>query len=310
MTNEVRLCDLVRDLRETLALEWLAGREHARKPLHCDLRGGAVTSSAEDACPDRLHVLGCEDLEDPLAPLPQLLNDPRYLAPAVVALLLAGDCRPPPSALAQAELRLGLLYSPKPLDFVAAEIHHYLEHHLNENKILHGVFMEVQGVGVLLQGGAGVGKSELALELLTRGHRLIADDTPLFARVQPRTLSGVAPPLMQGFLEVRGLGVLNVRKLFGHSALKRNKNLQLIIELRRMDDTDLLDFDRLFGSRFETELLGLPIPQVVLPVTPGRELGILVETAVRQYINRRWGYDAAKDLSARHARLLADDGTS
>ncbi len=312
MKTPVRLCDLVRELRDELALEWLAGQRHARRPLFCDTQRDTPADPPPPTDPQdppgRLLVIPQHELKAPLAPLAELQADPRYQAPDTAAFLLTGDRRPHPEALTAAAPPLALLYSPRTPDFARAEVRHLLSHRLADHCTQHGVFMEVQGVGVLLQGGPGVGKSELALEMLTRGHRLVADDTPLFARIQPHILSGTSPSLLRGFLEVRGLGILNVRRLFGHSALKRKKSLQLIIELRRMEDADLLNFDRLHSSRMEMKLLGLSIPKAILPVTPGRELAILVETAVRQHINRCWGYDAAVDFTHRQMRMIADDG--
>ena len=119
------------------------------------------------------------------------------------------------------------------------ELQYYLNNALAEPITVHGVFMEVMGVGVLLTGDAGIGKSELALELVTRGHRLIADDAPTFSRIAPDILNGTCPPLLNGFLEVRGLGVLNILAMFGDSAIKSNRYLRLILHLERQDSSPL-----------------------------------------------------------------------
>jgi HPr kinase/phosphorylase len=173
---------------------------------------------------------------------------------------------------------------------------------------IHGVFLEVLNVGVLLTGDAAVGKSELALELIIRGHRLIADDAPQFTLIEPEVVNGSCPPLLKDFLEVRGLGVLNVRAMFGDTAIKRRKKLHLIINLRHMEGAQLQQMDRLQGSYAIREVLSEPIPEVTLPVTAGREMGILVETAVRQHILRRRGYNASDDFIARQQQAINAGG--
>jgi HPr kinase/phosphorylase len=173
-----------------------------------------------------------------------------------------------------------------------------------DNFTAHGVFMDVIGIGVLLTGGAAVGKSELALELITRGHQLIADDAPEFNRSSEGDLRGSCPPLLCDFLEVRGLGLLNIRVMFGDSAIKLQKRLSLIIHLQPMATEELNQIDRLRGSLTSTELLGVEIPKVTLPVAPGRELAILVETAVRQHIQRLRGYHASQEFIDRQQATI------
>ena len=142
--------------------------------------------------------------------------------------------RCPASEIAEAN-SIPVLRSPLPDSQLIFELQYYLNNALAEPITVHGVFMEVMGVGVLLTGAAGIGKSELALELVTRGHRLIADDAPLFSRIAPDILNGTCPPLLTGFLEVRGLGVLNILAMFGDSAIKSHRYLRLILHLERQD---------------------------------------------------------------------------
>jgi len=162
----------------------------------------------------------------------------------------------------------------------------------------------VLGMGVLITGDAGVGKSELALALISRGHRLVADDAPEFAQVAPDILSGACPVLLRDFLEVRGLGILNVRAMFGDSAVRRKKDLHLIIHLKKMGDADLIRMDRLAGTQTLFPIQGVGVPHLTLPVTPGRNLAILVEAAVRHYTLRLRGYDAGTDFTERQARII------
>jgi len=187
---------------------------------------------------------------------------------------------------------------------VISLIRYFLQQRLAQSVVRHGVFMEILGAGVLISGDSSVGKSEVALELISRGHRLIADDAPEFARIAPDIIRGSCPPLLRDLLEVRGLGVLNVRAMYGDSALKRGKYLRLVIELRDRNQPSLVPDDRLNGSRGEVEVLGLRIPMVSLPVAPGRNIAVMIEAAVRTHLLRLQGYNAGEDLRARQRRQM------
>ena len=186
-------------------------------------------------------------------------------------------------------------------------LRYFLTHALAERKTVHGVFIEVLGMGVLLVGSPAVGKSELALELITRGHRIVADDAPRFARIAPEVLEGTCPETLRDFLEVRGLGILNIRAMFGEGAVLRNKTLNLVIDLQPLDQQQLECIDRLTGSLTAATILGVAIPKIVMPVAPGRNLAILVEAAVRHQILRIRGYDAGVDFIDRQARAISID---
>jgi HPr kinase/phosphorylase len=172
---------------------------------------------------------------------------------------------------------------------------------------LHGVFMEVFTIGVLITGDAGSGKSELALELLNRGHRLIADDAPEFTQISPEIIDGTCPETLQDCLEVRGLGVLNVREMFGDAAIKLNKFLRLIIHLEVPEDMHRPPtVDRLRGNTSTEKVLDLDIPRITLPVMAGRNMAVIAEAAVRDFMLRMKGFDAAADFIERHSRILAN----
>jgi HPr kinase/phosphorylase len=175
---------------------------------------------------------------------------------------------------------------------------------INEKITLHGVFMEVMQLGVLLSGASGVGKSELALELLNRGHRLIADDVPEFSRSASGAITGRCPELLRDFLEVRGLGVVNVRAIFGDMAVMRGAELNIILLLQAMDAGQLSGVDRLHASRDSVVVLEKEVPRITLPVAPGRNLAILVETALRSHQLMLSGYDAAADFNRRQQSSL------
>ena len=191
---------------------------------------------------------------------------------------------------------------------LADALHYYLTNLFADMLTLHGVYMEVMAIGVLITGASGIGKSELALELISRGHRLIADDAPQFSKIAPDIINGTCPKSLQDFLEVRGLGILNVRELFGDSAIKKNKYLKLIVQLQPMDMKNHSLIDRLEGSYNTRNLLDMNIPEITLPVAPGRNLAVMMECAARNHILRDDGYNAAKIFARRQEKLIKPIG--
>ncbi|MGH8531108.1 MAG: hypothetical protein ACRETN_14895 [Nevskiales bacterium] len=179
-----------------------------------------------------------------------------------------------------------------------------------EAQTLHGVFLDILGLGVLITGESGIGKSELALELLSRGHKLVADDAPEFERSADHQILGHAPALLRNFLEVRGLGILDVRAMFGARAIRRKKPLELVIRLESPPAGGLPHRDRLSGSRSEQAVLGVAIPRISLPVMPGHNLSVLVEAACRDHKLRRRGYSAAEAFAHRQAASLDGEDKS
>lgn len=169
---------------------------------------------------------------------------------------------------------------------------------------IHGVYMEVLGLGTLLTGKSGIGKSELALGLIDRGHHLIADDAIEFTKDNYGHLIGICPTLLQDFLEIRGIGILNIRAMFGDTAIQKSKRLQLIIKLEHFTEEGLHAIDRLHGMHTTQEILGVTIPEVTIPVTFSRNLAILVETAVRNELLKQEGFIAHEEFKARlHQKL-------
>lgn len=183
-------------------------------------------------------------------------------------------------------------------------LHTSLARLLAQRITLHGVFMDVLGLGVLIMGDSGTGKSELALELVSRGHRLVADDAPEFSKIAPQTVIGNCPLSMNAFLEVRGLGILNVQALFGDSAIKRDKYLRLIVQLEHMTPERLQEVDRLQGDYRVRRILSVDIPEISLPVAPGRNLAVLLECAVRNHNLRMQGYNAADDFCEQQQQAM------
>ncbi len=185
-------------------------------------------------------------------------------------------------------------------------LRHRLTQFLAERSVLHGVLMDVLGTGVLITGESGVGKSELALELISRGHILVADDSPEFKRIAPDTLEGSCPPLLQDFLEVRGLGILNIAQMYGHAQTRKRKILKFIIKLQAMKTEELnQNLDRASDIHTEKEILGVVIREQIIPVAPGRNLAVLVEAAVRNHILTRAGYSANDDFIGKQKAAIA-----
>lgn len=167
---------------------------------------------------------------------------------------------------------------------------------------LHGVFMEVCGMGVLMTGAPAIGKSELALELISRGHRLVADDAVEVRVADAQTVEGLCPEMLRDMMEVRGLGIINVRRLFGETAVKYRKNLKLIIDLIPAEACAEVDRFHMRASR--VDILGVAVPKICLPVAVGRNLAVLVEVAARNHILRDRGYEAAIELAERQRQAM------
>ncbi|MCZ6469923.1 MAG: HPr(Ser) kinase/phosphatase [Gammaproteobacteria bacterium] len=192
------------------------------------------------------------------------------------------------------------------LDNTRYHLSHVLADYVDE----HGVYIEVYSLGVFLTGESGVGKSELALALISRGHRLISDDVIRFSRLSPDLVEGHSPDLLSEFMEVRGLGIVNIKAMFGANALKKDKALRLIINMVQLTSDNSTLFDRL-GSKLQTRnILGLDIPEVTLPVAPGRNLAVLVEAAARNYLLNINGYNAAEEFIAHQNQAIAENENS
>ncbi len=170
--------------------------------------------------------------------------------------------------------------------------------------LVHGVLVDVYGIGILMMGSSGIGKSETALELLKRGHRMVADDAVEIRQISEDTLVGTAPPLLEHLLEIRGLGVLNAMTLFGAGAIRTHKRIEMIIELEQWDDTK--PYDRLGLDEQKKRILDVELTSITIPVRPGRNLAIIIEVAAMNQRLKRMGYNAAKELSEKLMTSLQD----
>jgi HPr kinase/phosphorylase len=221
------------------------------------------------------------------------------------AIIIADDEIPPAELFSACEREgLALLRTPVSAAQIIEIARAQLSRVLAPQTQMHGVFMDVLGMGVLISGESGLGKSELALELITRGHGLIADDVVDFTRVAPDAVEGRCPPLLQNLLEVRGLGLLDIRTIFGETSVRRKMRLKLIVQMIRRSVMD--EFERLPLEAMSQEIMGLPIRKVVIPVAAGRNLAVLVEAAVRNTVLSLRGIDTMQEFVERQQAAMRD----
>jgi HPr kinase/phosphorylase len=224
----------------------------------------------------------------------------------VPCILLTGGLRAFPEVVFEAERRnLPVLRTLVPTPVAMAKVTAILEDSFVVRELLHGVLLDVLGLGVLIVGESGIGKSECALDLIVRGHRLVADDTVEVRRRAETFLIGTCPELTRHHMEIRGLGVINIQDLFGIAATRTSKRVELVVQLERWEGRR--DYDRLGLADERYHILNLPLPLLRMPVAPGRNLAILVEIAARNQLLRARGHHAARSLAEKleHRLTLA-----
>jgi HPr kinase/phosphorylase len=225
------------------------------------------------------------------------------IAGGALGLIVAEELQLPDDMATVAEqVGLAIFSSPLAAGLVIDRLRIYLNKKLAAHCTMHGVFMDVLGMGVLIAGESGVGKSELGLELISRGHGLVADDVVDLARTEPDSIEGQCPPLLANLLEVRGLGLLDIKAIFGETAVRRKMKLRLIVELRRQAAAALMERLPLAGTT--EEVLGLPVHKVVIPVAAGRNLAVLLEAAVRNTILKLRGIDTMAEFMQRQRQAI------
>ncbi|MDD5954902.1 MAG: HPr(Ser) kinase/phosphatase [Firmicutes bacterium] len=212
------------------------------------------------------------------------------------ALLITRNIPPMPELLEMAKKHnITLLRSPDPTSTLVSAIITYLKAELAPRVVRHGVLMEVYGEGMLLIGESGIGKSEAAVELLKRGHRLIADDAVEIKKISGNSLIGTAPELVRDYVELRGIGIVNVAKLFGMGAVKIENSIDLVVNIVPWNTHQV--YDRLGLEDQYTEILGVKIPMNTIPITPGRNLAIILEVAAMNNRQRKFGYNPAQEFT-------------
>jgi HPr kinase/phosphorylase len=297
--------------REALQWNWLAGQGHPERRFHEDAVRDA--RSAADLVgylnyihPYRVQIVGHREAAYLQASAAD--DQERRIARIVTleppVLVIADGEAPPERLVAMCDrAEIPLFVTRESAGHVIDVMRDWLARHFAERDTRHGVFMDILGVGVLITGESGLGKSELGLELISRGHGLVADDAVDLYRVSQNKLEGRCPELLMNLLEVRGIGLLDIKAIFGETAVRRRMRLQLIVHLVRKETMER-DFERLPYEPLHEEILGLPVRKVVIAVDAGRNLAVLVEAAVRNTILQLRGIDTYQEFVARHQRAM------
>jgi HPr kinase/phosphorylase len=199
--------------------------------------------------------------------------------------------------------QIPLFSTPESAAFVIDVFRAYLSKHFADRTTLHGVFLDILGMGVLITGESGLGKSELGLELISRGNGLVADDAVDLYRINQTTIEGRCPDLLQNLLEVRGIGLLDIQAIFGETAVRRKMRLKLIVHLVRKETLER-DYERLPHEPLMQDVLGIPVRKVVIQVVAGRNIAVLVEAAVRNTILQLRGIDTYEKFVERHRQAM------
>jgi len=304
--SQVNIARLHEDNSLALSLEWVAGQDG----------DGALRSEAASAAalighlnlthPNAVQVLGAFEAEllgaDAAA---RAAFAARLFQASTQAVIVADGMAPTDEMRRRAnEGRTPLFVTRCGAAEVIEKLTRYLVKALAERTERHGVFMDVLGLGVLITGESGVGKSELGLELISRGHGLVADDVVEIAHIAANTLEGRCPPMLKDFIEVRGLGLLNMRTIFGETAVRPKMKLKLVAHLERPSQGGQESVARLPLSELSEEILGVTIRKVIIPVAAGRNLAVLLEAAVRNYILQLRGVDSTAEFLQRQRQAL------
>ena len=302
---------LFEDHRSRFAWEWVAGRRAADRRFD-DITVQRANSGADlvgylnALHPDRLQVLGAREV-DWLTQGEEEQSERRtariatFTAPALV--LTEGLEAPPALARLCDSANIPLFTTGEVASLVINELASYFSRLFADRTSVHGVFMDILGLGVLIRGESGLGKSELGLELITRGHGLVADDVVDLLRVSHSVIEGRCPELLRNMLEVRGIGLLDVRAIFGETAVRRHKTLDLIVQLMLRGSVDI-EPERLTAKPRMENMLNVPVHCVNIEVQAGRNLAVLVEAAVRSHILQLRGIDTYRDFIARHREAM------
>lgn len=308
--RQFSVAQLYEDHRDKLRLNWVAavGLDRQIELKEQGNYGADVVGHLNLIHPERLQVIGEAEQAWGMRVTPDRLRHQieDLLAAEPPALIVADGLEILPFILEACEAtRTPLFASPKPCSAVIDLLRIYLSRRLADTASVHGVFMDVFGMGVLVTGDSGVGKSELALELISRGHGLVADDVVELACIAPTTIEGRSPGMLRDYLEVRGLGLLNIRTIFGETASRRKMKLKLIVHLQKPMIGP--DAPRLPLDAQTQEILGIPVRKVVIPVAAGRNLAVLLEAAVRNTILQLRGIDSMGEFINRQQQAVLDD---
>ncbi|HWK83754.1 MAG TPA: HPr(Ser) kinase/phosphatase [Caldimonas sp.] len=302
---------LFEEFRPALHWEWIAGHTHPER--HFDEAAVRDARSSADLVgylnyihPNRVQIVGKREVaylrHESADVVESRISRIVTLEPPV--LIVADDQTPPDRLIALCDRAdIPLFVTAESAGHVIDVVRGYLSQHFAERTTRHGVFMDILGLGVLLTGESGLGKSELGLELISRGHGLVADDAVDLYRVSQTALEGRCPELLMNLLEVRGIGLLDIKAIFGETAVRRKMRLKLIVHLVRKETMDR-EFERLPYEPLEEEILDVPVRKTVIAVDAGRNLAVLVEAAVRNTILQLRGIDTYSEFIERHHKAM------
>lgn len=301
----------VSDVKQALELELRAGEAGIDRKIHkSDIsRPGLEIAGYFTFYPsDRVQLLGKTELsffnllekEEKIDRMERLCSD------NTPAIIVSHGMKVPKELIESAEEKgIPVLETDVPTTRFSGMLTNYLEGKLAPMTTVHGVLVDVYGIGVLLTGNSGVGKSETALELVKRGHRLVADDLVEIREVAKNVIIGNAPNLIEHMLEIRGVGLIDMMNLFGASAVKSDKRIQLVIELELWDQAKV--YDRLGLDEKTKKIMDTEVTKLVVPVRPGRNLSVIIEVAAMDYRMKRLGINAAKEFSDRLNNAIGHD---
>jgi HPr kinase/phosphorylase len=297
--------------RETMRWAWVAGHAHPERRFDdaavLDARSAAdLVGYLNYIHPYRVQIVGRREVAYLLASEPDDMERriSRIVTLEPPVLIVADDQAPPERLVAMCDrAEIPLFVTSESAGHVIDVVRGYLGQHFAERTTRHGVFMDILGLGVLLTGESGLGKSELGLELISRGHGLVADDAVDIFRIGQMDLEGRCPKLLQNLLEVRGIGLLDIKAIFGETAVRRKMRLKLIVHLVRKETMER-EFERLPYEPLNEDVLGLPVRKVVIAVDAGRNLAVLVEAAVRNTVLQLRGIDTYQEFIKRHQAAM------
>ena len=297
--------------RLSLKWEWLAGlgaseRRFDEVAVRTARSGADLVGHLNYIHPYRVQILGQREVAYLTNATPE--DCQRRVARIVTleppALILADGQAAPEALLSMCErAQIPMFATHESSAFVIDVLRAYLSKHFAERTTMHGVFMDILGLGVLITGESGLGKSELGLELISRGQGLVADDAVDLFRINQSTIEGKCPDLLQNLLEVRGIGLLDIRAILGETAVRRKMRLKLIVHLVRKDTMER-EYERLPYEPLTQDVLGVPVLKVVIQVVAGRNIAVLVEAAVRNTILQLRGIDTYQEFVERHRRAM------
>jgi len=292
--------NLVSSLRIELGLDLVAGADGLdRRVTEASIQrpGLALAGFAEMLEPGRVQVLGRTEIDYlwSLGPAERLAAaDNLFGASPPLAIVTRGAEIPEQLARSADAHRVPLAITGLRSSLLVEALHIFLANRLARVRSIHGVLVDVFGVGVLIIGKSGIGKSECALELVMRGHRLVADDVVDVSKRPPSTIVGSGNALIRHHMEIRGLGIIDIRDLFGVAAIRENKRIDLVIDMEEWSEAK--SYDRLGAQTATREILGVAIPEILIPVRPGRSLTTIVEVAARNQLLKAMGHNSAADF--------------